>query len=129
MPFTIPNEADAFHPDQAEPDKADIDILVAGHGGTGVVSGCAVTAQGSPNMTVAVAAGSVIVAGVEAAVASGNVTITAADGTHARFDLVVANSSGTKSATAGTPAASPVFPAIPGSSVVLAATVVLMLAD
>ena len=86
----------------------------------GVLLGCAVTAQGSPDMTVAVAAGEINVAGVWAAVTAGNVTITAADATNPRLDLVVVNASGTKSATAGTPAASPVFPAVPASSLVLA---------
>jgi hypothetical protein len=123
--FTIPNEGDAFHADQAEPDKVDIDILVAGLAGNGVVSGCTVTAQGSPDMTVAVAAGVTRnTDGSTATVASGNVTITAADATNPRIDLIVVGSTGTKSATAGTAAASPVFPAIPATSVVLAAVYV-----
>lgn len=125
MPFTIPNEADAFHADQAEPDKVDIDILVAGLNGVGVVSGCAVTAQGTPDMTCAVAAGITRNAdGTTATVATGNVTITAANATNPRLDLVVVSSSGVKSVTAGTAAASPVFPAIPANSVVLAAVYV-----
>jgi hypothetical protein len=123
--FTIPNEADAFHADQAEPDKVDIDILVAGLNGNGVVSGCAVTAQGTPDMTVAVAAGVTRNAdGTTATVASGNVTITTADATNPRIDLVVVSNAGVKSVTAGTAAASPVFPAIPANSVVLAAVYV-----
>lgn len=124
MAFTIPNEADAFNADQAEPDKVDIDILVAAYARTGVVSGCAVTAQGTPDMTVVVAAGTSMVAGVSATVSAGNVTITAADATNPRIDLIVINSSGTKSATAGTAAANPVMPAIPASSAVLAAVYV-----
>ena len=123
--FTIPNEADAFHADQAEPDKVDIDILVAGINGNGVVSGCAVTAQATPDMTVAVAAGVVRNAdGTTAVVAAGNVTITTAHATNPRLDLVVASNAGVKSVTAGTAAASPVFPAIPANSVVLAAVYV-----
>lgn len=131
MAFTIPNNADtdaAFHVSgvspQAAPDKVDVDILVAGYAGTGVVTGCAVTAQGSPDMTLAVAVGTVAVAGVQVAVSAGNVTITTAHATNPRFDLVVVNSSGTKSVTAGTAAASPAFPSIPGSSLVLAAVYV-----
>lgn len=124
MSYTIPNEADAFNINQAEPDKVDFDIILAGHDRTGVVSGCAVTAQGTPDMTVAVASGTVTVEGTEAGVSAGNVNITAADGTNPRLDLIVSNNSGTLSATAGTAAAEPVFPSVPASSAVLAAVYV-----
>ncbi len=125
MAFTIPNEADAFHSDQAEPDKVDIDILVAGLAGNGVVSGCGVTAQGSPDMTVAVAAGTIRnTDGTIATVTSGNVTIGAADATNPRFDLITVGNTGTKASSAGTAAANPIFPAIPANSVVLAAVYV-----
>lgn len=122
--FTIPNEADASVPAQAEPDKVDVDIIAAAAGGTGVVSGCAVTPQGSPDMTLAVAAGVVAVGGVRATVTAGNVTVTAADATDPRFDLVVVDASGAKSVEAGSPDAAPVFPAIPATSAVLAAVYV-----
>jgi len=120
LAFTIPNVGVAGFPDQSEPDSVDIDILTAGHSITGVVSGCAVTAQGSPDMTVAVASGTISVLGVNQAVSSGNVTIGAAHATLARKDIVVVNSSGTKSVTAGTAATQPLKPAIPANSVVLA---------
>jgi hypothetical protein len=120
LAFTIPNVGVAGFPDQSEPDSVDIDILTAGHSMTGVVSGCAVTAQGSPDMTVAVASGTISVLGVNQAVTSGNVTITAAHATLPRKDIVVVNSSGTKSVTAGTAATQPLKPAIPANSVVLA---------
>jgi hypothetical protein len=122
--FRIPSLAQAAFGDQAEVDPVDIDILVAGQAGTGVISGCAVTAQGSPDMTLAVASGSVRVGTTIAAVSSGNVTITTAHATLPRFDLVVVNSSGTKSVTAGTASTNPVFPAIPATSVVLASVYV-----
>jgi len=121
MPFTIPNAANAEDVSQAQPDSVDFAIMVAAFAGTGVVSGCAVTAQGTPNMTVAVAAGTVAVGGTQAAVTAGNVTITTANATNPRFDLIVANNAGALSAVAGTAAAAPVFPAIPANSVVLAA--------
>jgi polygalacturonase len=124
MPFTIPNEVAATFPAQARLFAADIDALVAGTARTGVLSGCAVTAQGSPDMTVAVAAGTVEVAGVRAIVAAGNVTITAADATNPRIDLVVVNSAGTKSVAAGTAAAAPTLPALPANSAPLAAVYV-----
>src|SRR3989304_1129497 len=113
MGFTIPNLADVTYPAQAMPDKVDIDMLAAGVLNDGVKTGCAVTAQGSPNMTVAVASGTVILSLVDVAVSSGNVTITAANGTNPRFDLIVVNNSGTKSAVAGTAAAAPGVPAAP----------------
>jgi hypothetical protein len=123
MTFTIPNEADAGVAAQAGPDKVDFDILSAGAGQNGVVIGCAVTAQGSPDMTVAVAAGSVIVRELVASVTAGNVTITTANATNPRFDLICVDSAGTKSTVAGTAAASPVFPD-PAGKVVLAAVYV-----
>lgn len=124
MSFTIPNLGDAGFPDQAEPDAQDFRIVTDASSLTGVVSGCAVTAQGSPDMTVAVAAGTVLVAGVLKTVSSGNVTISAADGTNPRFDLVVADSTGAKQRRGGTAAANPVFPAPSAGDVVLAAVYV-----
>ena len=120
MAFTIPNHADANSPFQAEPDSVDFDILAAGYSGSGVISGCAVTAQGTPNMTVAVASGVVSVAGVRASVTGANSTIGTADGTDPRFDMITVNNSGTIATTAGTAASVPELPSIPSNSVVLA---------
>jgi len=102
-----------------------------------------VAAQGSPNMTVAVAAGAAIVPGTENAFqgsyhcvndASVNVTITAADGTNGRRDIIVARVqdqaySGATNAwsiavVTGTPSGSPVPPAAPVNSIILATIVV-----
>jgi hypothetical protein len=47
--------------------------------------------------------------------------ITAADSINPRFDLVCVNNVGSLSITAGAPAAAPVFPTIPTSSIPLAA--------
>jgi uncharacterized Zn-binding protein involved in type VI secretion len=121
MAFTIPNHTAAFHPFQASPDSVDFDILVAAYQGEGVVSGCAVTAQGSPNLTVAVASGVVAVNGVRASVTGTTVTITTAHGSNPRIDLITVNSSGTLAATAGTAASVPLLPSIPSTSVALAA--------
>lgn len=121
MPF-IPNEADAAFPDQAEPDAGDFDILANGGGSIGVVSGCAVTAQATPDMTVAVASGRVVAGALPGvAVTAGNLTIAAADATNPRFDLISVNSSGVKAVIAGTASTNPVFPLIPASTVILAA--------
>lgn len=125
--FTIPNTADAAFPAQAGPDTVDIEVLIAGLSGVGVVTGCAVTAQGAPDGTVAVAAGTIAVAGDYPDVASSTVNVltgagsTAAHATLPRFDLIVANSSGALSVVVGTAAADPAFPPMPASSVLLAA--------
>ena len=120
MAFTIPNHADAFSAFQAEPDSVDFDILAAGYSGSGVISGCAVTAQSSPDMTVAVAAGVISVAGVRASVSGANATIGTADGTNPRIDLITINSSGAIATTAGTAAGVPELPSIPSVSIVIA---------
>ena len=120
MPFSILDNDEAFNTTQSIWMQTDINALVAGIGADGVLTGCTVTAQGSPDMTLAVAAGEVLVSGTKALVTAGNVTITTADATNPRIDLVVVNSSGTKSVTAGTAAASPKAPDIPASSVLLA---------
>lgn len=121
MGFTIPNAPNASVIDQSEPDSND--FVALGHRKTGVVSGCAVTAQTSPNQTVVVAAGEVISNGVYYTV--GETTLAMSEGTasSARFDIVVVNSSGTVvkrdgSATAGV---NPTFPALQDGDVFLAA--------
>ena len=120
QPF-LPNEADAFNADQAEPDSVDFEILLLGYERTGVVSGCAVTESSPAAQTVDVAAGTVLLTGNQITVAvQADVAVTAADGTNPRFDLITANSSGTVVITAGSAAAQPVFPAIPATSVPLA---------
>jgi hypothetical protein len=121
--FTIPNNDVAADPSQSMWMDTDIAILVAGIGGTGVISGCAVSAQGTPNMTVAVASGTVQAAfgGGAVAVSSGNLTVTAANSSNPRLDLVSASSNGTKTYTAGVAAATPALPALPGGHIGLAA--------
>lgn len=122
--FKIPNAPDAAFADQAEPDQGDIDILVGAHNRTGVISGCAVTAQGTPDMTVAVAAGTAMVLGLTATVSSGNLTIGAADATNPRFDLIAIDGAGAKSVIAGTPASNAVFPAVPTNKAIIASVYV-----
>lgn len=98
----------------------DWDGVVAALAGDGVLAGLGVAPQGSPNMTVAVAAGQARVGGYFPFYAGGNVTITAADSTLDRFDIVVVDYNGAVSAVAGTPAAQPMVPAIPANSICLA---------
>lgn len=125
MPF-IPNYDSAAFPVQSEPDSVDFEILLAGIKGDGVLSGCAVSAQGTPNMTVAVASGSIKYNGSTVSVSSASPSIAAADTTNGRLDLVVVDntgavtSSGTNAAVKGTAASAPVMPTIPANSIVLA---------
>jgi hypothetical protein len=124
VPFSIPNSPDTSYPDQAEPDKRDFqDIILPGFGMTGVQVGCAVTAQATPDMTVAVSAGTVVKDGMQASVTAGNLTIGTADSTNPRFDLICVDSTGAKSVVAGTASSNPVFPD-PAGKVVLAAVYV-----
>lgn len=84
------------------------------------LSGCAPSAQGSPNMTVAVTKGAVMSGGVLLPVVAGNVTIAAADTVLPRLDLVAIASNGTKVARQGTPSASPKVTAYQAGDVPLA---------
>jgi hypothetical protein len=107
MAFTIPNQSDAGTSSQAEVDAVDFGILVAAYNGTGVVAGGAVTAQSpTANMTVAVAAGTVLINGLHYGISAGNGTITTADSSNPRFDLITINTSGAIVVTAGTAASS-----------------------
>lgn len=123
--FTIPNAADAADPNQAEPDKVDIDILVAGISGDGVVSGCAVSAVSGAGLDVQVASGEISVAGVKYPVDGGTLVLDAGE-TNPRFDLIVAlDDTGVGAEVVqGQSAAEPVFPAIPAGAVALAAVFV-----
>lgn len=121
MGFDIPDNDVAFNANQSIWMSADIDILTAGLNGVGVVSACGVTAQGTPDMTVAIAAGSIrIASGAIVAVTGGNGTITTADATNPRIDLISASNAGVKTVTAGTAAANPAAPALPAGNVGLA---------
>lgn len=120
MAFTIPNNDVAYHVNLSRIFQTDLDVVVAGIGGSGVYTGGAVTIQGSPDMTLAVAAGTAIFGGTPITIGAGNVTITSADSTNPRMDLVVINTSGTKSVSAGTAATNPFPPGVPANSLVLA---------
>lgn len=121
MPWGIPDKGDGQNDLQSIIFKSYFDALLAGIDGVDcVLAGCACTPQGSPDMTVAVAKGAVLTAGVLKPVTAGNVTITTADGSNPRIDLIVVNSSGTKAVRAGTAAAAPKPPTRSANDVVLA---------
>ena len=120
QPF-LPNQADAFNANQAEPDTVDFEILLLGYQRTGVISGCAVTESSPAAQTVDVALGVMSLAGDQTTVsAQADVVVSAADGTNPRVDLISLNSSATVVVTAGTAAAQPVAPAVPATSIPLA---------
>lgn len=131
MALTIPAEASALYAPQSAADNVDFAALVAGAGWNGVVTGCAVTAQGSPNMTVAVAAGTVAINGSLVSVSAvASLAIGAASAADRR-DIVVVSNLGVVSVVAGTAAGAvngatqvgsrdPGKPAIPANSVILA---------
>jgi hypothetical protein len=125
MSFTIPNYANATtYPEQSRPDSLDFSFLASGTAGVGVISGCAVDAQSTPDMTLAVGAGMVRTgAGVQITVSAGNVTVTTAHASLARWDLVVVSSAGAKSVVAGTANSTPQLPD-PGTAVAICAILV-----
>lgn len=118
--FTIPNEPGLAHPELADVDSGDFDIIVAGVAGNGVVEGCTTVQLGSPAMGVSVATGVVRIDDVDFNVPGGNETIGAADTTYARKDLIAVNSSGDVVVLTGTPAVDSMYPDIPVGHVVLA---------
>jgi hypothetical protein len=121
MAWTIPDKGEQASNLMSILFQEYLDVLVAGLNGIDcVLSGCAVTAQGSPDMTCAVAKGAVLSNGTLFPVTAGNVTIGTADATNPRLDLVVVNSSGTKAVRAGTAAATPQPPARSANDVVIA---------
>jgi hypothetical protein len=121
MPFTIPDKGEGQNDIQSILFQEYLDVLVAGIRNLDVVlSGCEVTAQGSPDMTVAVASGRVRSNGFSKTVTGANATINAADGTNPRLDLIVITSAGAIATRTGTADAAPKPPARSANDVVLA---------
>jgi hypothetical protein len=124
MGFQIPNAPLASVIDQSEPDSGDFQAL--GDRKTGVISGCLVAANSTPDQTVTVANGEVISNGVFRTLVAGSGTTTSlslGQGTAgaARFDIVVINSTGTLTARTGTAGSNPTFPTQEDGDVFLAA--------
>lgn len=120
-PF-IPNFPDVAYADQAEPDSIDFEILLGAFNGTGVASGCEVTATPTGNLVVAVAAGDVIINSQRYTVTAGNVDLSSLpDADYNRFALITVGTSGTPTYAAGPISNNPRFPSIPSNAAVLAA--------
>lgn len=87
----------------------DLNAIVDGIKGNGVISGLSVAERASPTMGVTVAVGYAKIGEKLVTLSSAtNVTVTTADGTHPRKDVISIDSSGSLTCTAGTPgAASP----------------------
>ena len=131
MALVIPNiESNPTFDGQSNVDATDLAAMSSATSGSGVVSGCQVSPQSSPNMTVQVAAGTIFINTAPISVsATSSVSIGAASSTDRR-DIIVVNSSGVVSAVSGTPcgtagwtrsslALPPVKPSIPAGSVLL----------
>lgn len=121
MGYIIPNASSPLASvlDQSEPDSGD--FVALGDRKTGVVSGCAVTAQASPTAYVDVASGEVISNGFYYSVSSGSIDLTAGTAGSARFDIVVIDSSGTLTKRLGTAGVNPTFADLQSGDVFLAA--------
>lgn len=93
MPLQIPNTPASPTPEQAAqgaPDSVDYSILGYADLGIGVITGCVVTAQSSPNATVQVSAGQVSVENAGYIVAAvSSLSIAANTSGNPRLDLVI----------------------------------------
>lgn len=106
MPFQVPNLADVSYIDQAEPDAGDFRAL--GERGTGFLTGCLVTAQGTPALAVDHAAGTYVIAGTPYTKTSGSIAIVSGE-SNPRFDLVVGTATGI-AVLKGVASSNPSFP-------------------
>ena len=88
--------------------------------GNRVKSGCAVTAQGSPDMTVDIAAGVVRINNAYVVVSAvDNQAVTAADGANDRYDIIYVGVDATVHYLAGTATAAPYPPDLPAEHILL----------
>jgi len=129
MAFGVPNEADVADGAQAQPDAVDWEIIqraIHGDGVWEVGDDLEVTAQGTPDNTVAVAEGVVKINGELFQVDAANTgAFSVNSGVGDRFDLVVITSAGAIAIREGAEHASnPVFPALTAGDIVLAACLI-----
>jgi hypothetical protein len=115
----VPDKGTAQHDTQSIRFSIDDEVLSAAAARVDArLSGCVPTQQGSPNMTVACSAGTVLTNGVVYSVSAGNWTVGTADATNPRIDLLVVTSAGALAVRAGTAAAAPKPPARTANDVV-----------
>lgn len=125
--FTIPDLDVAAFEVQSHIFNADVEVLRLGLAGYRVEGGLAVTEQGTPDLTVHVAAGLIRAAGPEViAVDADDLTVPAPEAAEIRLDLVSVSGAGVPTYTAGTPGGLEDIkpPAIPAGHVPLAFVVV-----
>lgn len=110
-----------YVPDSTKGYEADLDNLILALKGTTVLSGGAITAQATPDMTVDVAAGVIRAGGAEFAITNTDLNISAADASNARIDLIVKDTTadGAPAVVAGTPSSTPKPPALPANRILL----------
>lgn len=121
MSFSIPDQGEGLNAIQSILFQEYLDVLIAGVTGYEcVISGGLVTAQGTPDMTVAVAKAGVLTNGVLKPAAAATKAISAADATNPRLDLIVVDSAGALQVRTGTAAAAPKPAARSANDVVLA---------
>lgn len=125
MPLIVPNIQDldpAFAVMARRYAVYDEIISKSAGGRNGVIAGCDVTAQGSPNMSVAVSSGTLKINGGSYAINGRNVTVPTADTVFDRWDIIWGGIEDDVILTEGTPAEAPVPPSPPfGTLIVLAA--------
>jgi hypothetical protein len=119
--FTVPNEGSATYSRQAGLDSGDLAIMVAALKGDGVLTGCDVQAQSTPDMTVKILAGQIQIGTLTPTMNPVTLAVTPGHVSLNRLDLVVANTTGVASVVPGVPAQFPVFPALPTNTIALAA--------
>lgn len=120
MGFNIPNAPVASVIDQSEPDSGD--FVALGDRKSGVISGCVVTAQSTPDQTVQVSAGEVLSDGTYRTVSSSaSLSVGLGSSSGPKFDIIVVDSSGALTVRSGTASSNPVFPTLSSGDVFLAA--------
>jgi len=91
----------------------DINAIANGVGGEGVLSGCAITATGTPDWVTHVAAGTACIAGTPFTVTAADKTHDTPTSTNLRWDLLVVGTDGTVDIVKGTEVAITVVPVKP----------------
>lgn len=109
-------------PDPTKPDAPNIYSYLNESTGSGIITGLAVTAQTTPDMTVNVTAGTVhLPSGKRYSISSSTtITVSTASTAYPRIDIIYVSSAGAISYLTGTPASSPTAPVLPTGGELLA---------